>query len=111
MGLSRQLELKRYLQVRLLDVENGFPGVEALVNKCIKVLAKGQLGENSLELSRHAVEFDLVVLGEVSFTPIQLPLYQVDIWETINGPHQIQNGELTKGRCEGDKSQNLGGVV
>lgn len=61
MGLSKRLELERYLQVRLLNIENGFPGVEALVNKCIKVLPKGQLGENSLELSRHAVEFDLVV--------------------------------------------------
>lgn len=44
------------IKVGLLDIENCIPRVKALIDKCIEVLGKTQLGKNRLQRSRHAVE-------------------------------------------------------
>lgn len=41
-------------QVRLLNVENCIPGIEALVDKGIEVLGQAQLLENIFNFLRHA---------------------------------------------------------
>ena len=40
-----------------MNIEDGIPGVKALVDECIEVLGETQLDKSRLQLARHAVDF------------------------------------------------------